>query len=179
MQVVVTDLQHVAVDGIEAGSVTDVLENYRGAEGVRSAVLTALEAWVESLRTAHTAELAAQSQSLTDAHAAELAAVIAKHEAECAECARCHEAECCSLKEGHASALDAACKNHAAECVTLRQRSVALEKTVREQDAMITALGGVSVGKRLANEARAAKLLEDKAKIDAELATLAPNEATA
>lgn len=68
--IVVTDLSNVSVDGVAAGSVTDVLSNFKSVVGLRGDLLRAIQAWY-----------AAGQQANADAHAKALADVKAKLDA--------------------------------------------------------------------------------------------------
>lgn len=57
--IVVNDLNNVTVDGVNAGSVTDVLQNQRNVPGIRGDMMTALQAWLARRNQAHEDEKAA------------------------------------------------------------------------------------------------------------------------
>lgn len=83
--IVVNDLSNVTVDGVPAGSVTDVLTNFKAVLGIRGDLLRAVQAWAISRDQAH--ETALQAQQV--AHAAALAerdATIATLQAQLQEC---------------------------------------------------------------------------------------------
>ena len=56
--IVVNSLSNVTVDGTPAGSVTDVLTNFKSVAGIRGEVLRATRAWATARDYAHAAALA-------------------------------------------------------------------------------------------------------------------------
>lgn len=165
---IVTDLAHVTVDGVLAGSVTDVLMNYAAIPGIRGDLMTAIQAWHEHQCQCHDDAVKCACDNLCDQHGKELAA----RDDQIAEIRAEHEAAREHLCETHAKDCDRRQEEAAATIRLLQDQLTAHKQRIEDQQAQIDALGGTELGKRMACAAKRAKLLEAKAKAEADLAAL-------
>lgn len=146
MLIVVLDLTHVTVDGEPAGSVTDLLCNYASVDGIRSAVLTALQAWASQ----RDADYASVVDQLVEAHRLAFEDQTAKHAAALA-----------SLEADHSTAIEG-----------LQVTITGLQATEADLRNQVKALGGTELAQSLARDAERQRLLAAKAKAEADLAAL-------
>lgn len=173
--IVVNDFDNVTVDGVASGSVPDVLANFKGVTGIRGDMQTAVQAWRDGREKAHADAVAAKEQAHADALAgkdqAHAEALAARHEE--------HQAALAAKDAAHADALaakDAALAEAAAhaeaEAARLRDTIASQQTMLNERQAMIDALGGTELGQQMKREAELARLREQKARIEADLAKL-------
>lgn len=157
--IVVHSPAHVAVDGIDAGSVVDVLANYPADRfpGIRGEVLAGLSAWGDALRQAHEDDC----RAICERHAADTVAARAVAEGRIAQLATSHAEAIAQIEAGKTAAL--------AE----RDEEVArLRAEIAEKDAMIKALGGTELAQKLRREAQVKAAQEALAKAQADLESL-------
>lgn len=171
--IVVTDLNHVTIDGIASGSVTDILANRKDVSA--SDLMAALCAWRDACHCTHDETL--QSQCAT--HEAALAELKAKYDADLAARDAALPAALDAERSRSAAALTDLQATHAAELAArddaatkLNARIKELEADVADRQNMINALGGTELGQRLRDEARRKELLDAKVRLDAQLAEL-------
>jgi hypothetical protein len=171
--IVVTDLNHVTIDGIASGSVTDILANRKDVGA--SDLLAALGAWRDACHCAHGDAMKLQC----DAHAAALAGLRAKNDADlAARDAALADAVATERARGKTS-LEALQAKHDAEVAKCNESAAVLEAKIKGLEAdvadrqnTINALGGTELGQRLRDEARRKELLDAKVRLDAQLKEL-------
>jgi hypothetical protein len=170
-EIVVVDLSNVTVDGVQAGSVTDILMNYGGVPGIRGALLEALMAWKNACQSEHLDHC----QSLCKAHASALSEKDAAASAALAEQAAKH-VEALAAKDAEvATAIANLTTSHETAIERLKSEYLQLAKDTqgkhmeelnavrahcKSQATQIQALGGTELGQRLAREAECAKARE-------------------
>lgn len=174
MIIVVTDPSNVSVDGVESGSITDVLENYKNIEGIRSLALAALEEYSNNLKSSHAKELSDTSERIQNEFNNQIQTLKLEHESFFASQESTHTQEIQTLKQKNSESYSSKCENHKAECTTYIQTINSLKKTIAEQEQIIEALGGTTVGKAKAIEEKRKSLEEAKAKIEADIQALEP-----
>jgi hypothetical protein len=186
-EIIVTDLNHVTIDGIAAGDVTSVYANsvdfpQTSPDGPRlvktispSAMQDALLAWRDACHCTHDETL----QSQCDAHAATLADLQAKHTADLAARDAALGDAVAAEKARGASALADLQAQHTAElakrdesAAALSTKITQLEADVAERQNMINVLGGTDLGLQMRDEAKKKELLAQKERLEAQLKEL-------
>jgi chromosome segregation ATPase len=179
-EIIVLDLNHVTIDGVASGSVTDILANRKDVDA--SEFLAALTAWRDACHCTHDETL----QSQIAAHEAAIADLNSKHDADLAARDAALADAVAAEKARGASALADLQSRHDAEiaqcnetAASLSAKITALEADVAERQNMINVLGGTPLGLQMRDEARRQELLAQKERLEAQLASLEAGSANA
>jgi acetyl/propionyl-CoA carboxylase alpha subunit len=178
-EVKVIDLAHVTVDGVVAGSVVDVLDNYRPVEGIKDLLFAAIRRWSDDREQAHEAAVALLHEchcktcdTLKAAHATALQDAHGKHGAALDEAAQAHASNLQAATDNHAKAMASLKEqlqaDHRSEADGLRSQIAELRKVIDEQKTLVDALGGTELGQQMAREKRCRELREAITRLQAE-----------
>jgi archaellum component FlaC len=136
-EVKVIDLAHVNVDGVVAGSVVDVLDNYRPIEGIKDLLFAAVQRWSDDREQAHETAVA----SLRECHCKECDDLKATHATALQDTYGKHRAELDEAAQAHASNLQAATDSHAKAMASLKEQLQADRRAETDElQAQITEL---------------------------------------
>jgi acetyl/propionyl-CoA carboxylase alpha subunit len=178
-EVKVINLAHVTVDGVVAGSVVDVLDNYRPIEGIKDLLFAAIRRWSDDREQAHEAAVASlhechckECDTLKTAHATALQNAHGKHGAALDEAAQTHASNLQAATDNHAKAMASLKEqlqaDHRSDADGLRSQIAELRKVIDDQKTLIDTLGGTKLGQQLAREQRRKHLADQIAGLQAE-----------
>jgi hypothetical protein len=190
--IVVSDLGNVTVDGVLAGSVTDVLTNYKSVPGIRGDLKKAIQDWNDgerqaaivarqqavadrdaqakverdAARDAAKAERDADRQAAADAHDALVAANAAERAAD-REAAKAEREALVAANAAERAARDA---ERDAQIAALQTQIKGLQEQNKAKQVLIDAMGGTPLALELARQQRRQEALDRKAAAEREQA---------